>query len=59
MLPWLPLLRKDPDLRFTGRLGTLFMDARGRVRREPLWAVFSGGAPVPAVFGSAPESSRK
>ena len=59
MLPWLPLLRKDPDLRFTGRLGTLFMDARGRVRRQPLWAVFSGGAPVPAVFGSAPESSRK
>jgi outer membrane PBP1 activator LpoA protein len=61
LLPWLELMRKDPDFAFPGASGTYSID-RGRsgrvgidrggsdaggLQREPAWAVFSGGLPVP------------
>jgi outer membrane PBP1 activator LpoA protein len=47
LLPWLPLLAKDPDLQFHGNTGTLTMQAGGRLSRQPAWAQFSAGRPVP------------
>ena len=47
LLPWLPLLRKDPDLRMHGALGELFMDGSGRIHRDPVWARFERGVPAP------------
>ncbi|NOR20955.1 MAG: ABC transporter substrate-binding protein, partial [Xanthomonadales bacterium] len=47
MLPWIPLLQKDPDLWYPGQIGSLRMQADGRVYREPGWAQFSAGRPRP------------
>ena len=46
VLPWLPLLRKDPDLWFPGDIGALQMQGSGRLHRRPAWAEFSAGRPV-------------
>ncbi len=46
LLPWLPLLRKDPDLWFPGEVGTLKLQADGSFYREPAWAQFSAGEPM-------------
>jgi outer membrane PBP1 activator LpoA protein len=46
LLPWLPLLRKDPDLEFHGNTGSLSLKANGQLSREPAWARFSKGLPV-------------
>jgi len=46
LLPWLPLMRKDPDLWFPGEVGALKLQADGRLYREPAWATFSAGRPV-------------
>ncbi len=46
LLPWLPLLRRDPDLWFPGEVGALQLQADGRLYREPAWAQFSAGMPV-------------
>ena len=43
LLPWIPLMQKDPDLWFTGNVGALRLRADGRVFREPAWAKFSSG----------------
>ncbi|RPH96910.1 MAG: penicillin-binding protein activator [Lysobacterales bacterium] len=68
LLPWLELMRKDPDFAFPGASGTYSID-RGRsgrvgidrggsdgggLRREPAWAVFSGGLPVPLANPAEP-----
>jgi len=51
LLPWLELMRKDPDFAFPGASGSYSIDRGGSdgggLRREPAWAVFSGGLPVP------------
>jgi outer membrane PBP1 activator LpoA protein len=47
LLPWLPLMQKDPDLWFPGSVGSLRLQADGRLYREPAWAQFSAGRPVP------------
>ena len=47
VLPWLPLLQKDPTLGFPGATGELRMQASGHLEREPAWAQFSNGKPVP------------
>ncbi len=47
ILPWLPLMQKDPDLRFPGSAGSLQVKANGRMHREPAWAIFSAGRPRP------------
>ena len=49
LLRWLPLLQLDPDLAFPGDIGNLRLDSTGRLVRDPSWAVFSGGRPVPYV----------
>lgn len=47
LLSWLPLLRKDPDLWFSGEVGSLRLMQDGRLLREPAWAQFSAGQPEP------------
>ena len=47
ILPWLPLLQKDPDLWFPGDIGALRMQSNGNLERQPAWAQFSRGKPVP------------
>ena len=47
LLPWLPLMQKDPDLWFPGNVGALRLEANGRLYRKPAWAQFSGGQPKP------------
>ena len=47
VLPWLPLMQKDPDLWFPGDIGKLRMQADGHLQRQPVWAQFSAGQPVP------------
>ena len=46
MLPWLPLMQKDPDLWFPGDVGALRLEESGRLYRSPAWAQFSGGRPI-------------
>jgi len=46
LLPWLPLMRKDPDLWFPGEVGSLRLQADGSLYREPAWAQFSAGRPT-------------
>jgi outer membrane PBP1 activator LpoA protein len=46
LLPWLPLMRKDPDLWFPGFIGALRMQSNGQLYRQPTWAQFSAGRPV-------------
>ncbi|MGB5488569.1 MAG: penicillin-binding protein activator [Lysobacterales bacterium] len=47
VLPWLPLMQKDSDLWFQGEIGALRMQANGHLQRQPAWAQFSAGQPVP------------
>jgi outer membrane PBP1 activator LpoA protein len=47
LLPWLPLMQKDPDLEFSGNIGSLRLQANGTLLRDPAWAQFTGGQPVP------------
>lgn len=47
VLPWLPLMQKDPDLSFPGGIGGLKMQSDGHLERQPAWAQFSAGKPVP------------
>lgn len=50
LLPWLPLMRKDPDLYFEGALGSLYVGSGGQILRRPAWAQFSGGRPTPVTW---------
>lgn len=52
LLPWLPLMQKDPDLWFSGNIGALRMQADGHLQRQPSWAQFSGGRPIPYQWPS-------
>ena len=46
LLPWLPLMQKDEDLWFPGKVGSLRLQADGSLYREPAWAQFSAGSPT-------------
>jgi len=46
LLPWLPLMQKDPDLWFPGDVGALRLQPDGQLYRQPAWAQFSAGRPV-------------
>jgi len=46
ILPWLPLMQKDPDLLFPGDTGNLWRQENGTLFRQPAWAQFSAGQPV-------------
>jgi len=50
VLPWLPLLQKDPDLWYPGDVGGLRMQANGHLERQPAWAQFSDGRAVPYAW---------
>ncbi|MBT8039705.1 MAG: hypothetical protein HKO85_05470 [Xanthomonadales bacterium] len=43
LLPWLPLMHRDPGFRFTGQSGDYTDIGRGTLLREPSWAVFKNG----------------
>lgn len=47
LLPWLELMRRSPDFRFHGQSGTWRDEGNGQFVREPAWAVFENGRPVP------------
>ncbi len=47
LLPWIPLMQKDPDLWYPGSVGSLRLESDGRLYREPAWARFSSGRPRP------------
>jgi len=47
VLPWIPLMQRDPDLWFPGDVGELRMQANGHLERQPAWAQFSAGRAVP------------
>lgn len=47
ILPWLSLMRKDPDLWFPGEIGALRLQDNGHLHRQAAWAQFSAGRPVP------------
>jgi len=54
LLPWLPLMRKDPDLWFPGNVGALQLQVNGRLHRQPAWAQFSAGQPIPYQWPDNP-----
>ncbi len=47
LLPWLDLMQHDPDFRFPGASGYYRKGSGGNLLREPAFAVFRGGVPVP------------
>lgn len=47
LLPWLPLMHKDPGFHFPGQSGDYIDTGRGTLFREPAWAVFENGRPTP------------
>jgi hypothetical protein len=57
MLFWLDLMRKDHDFAFPGQSGTYRVNAAGRLEREPAWAEFEQGRPIPLTM--PPPSERQ
>lgn len=47
LLPWLDMMRRDPDFRFPGASGYYHIVPGGRLRREPAFAEFRNGLPAP------------
>jgi len=54
LLPWLALMHKDPGFVFPGQSGLYRSSNAEALRREPAWAEFRNGLPVPL---SLPESA--
>ena len=54
LLPWLPLMQKDPDLWFPGDVGPLRLQADGSLYRHPVWAQFTAGRPVSYQWPASP-----
>ena len=50
VLPLLPLLQKDEDLWYPGDIGLLKVQSNGHLERQPNWAQFSAGQPVPYTW---------
>lgn len=46
LLPWLPLMQKDTELRFPGQIGALRLQENGQIERHPAWAQFVAGTPT-------------
>jgi hypothetical protein len=53
ILPWLDMMRRDPDFRFPGASGTYRSGSSGELYREPAFALFIRGLPVPLDSTSA------
>jgi len=50
LLPWLELMQKDPDFSFPGESGYYRSRNGETLQREPAWAEFSRGRPVPLTI---------
>jgi len=46
ILPWLELMRSDPDFIFSGQSGSYRAGPGANLQREPAWAVFANGLPI-------------
>ena len=46
LLPWLELMKRDPDFDFPGASGYYGEGSEGNLDREPAFAIFRGGEPV-------------
>ena len=46
VLPWLDMMKRDPDFRFPGAAGAYRSGSAGELYREPAFAVFIRGVPV-------------
>ena len=46
LLPWLPLMHKDPDFVFPGQSGFYRSSNGEALRRQPAWAEFKAGKPA-------------
>jgi len=57
ILPWLDLMRKDPDFPFTGYSGSYESAHSANLSREPAWAVFRRGLPTPLTPEAATDAS--
>jgi len=49
ILPWIELMRSDEDFHFPGQSGSYSAGPLATLQREPGWAVFANGIPVPWV----------
>lgn len=58
ILPWLELMSQDPGFRFPGQSGDYYDLQQGTLLRQPAWAVFSNGRPVPLLRDPSIESDR-
>lgn len=47
ILPWLDLMSRNPGFAYPGAVGDLHLGTDGRLLREPVWAVFRRGRPIP------------
>jgi hypothetical protein len=47
LLPWLDMMKRDPDFRFPGASGIYRSGSSGELYREPAFALFIRGVPVP------------
>jgi outer membrane PBP1 activator LpoA protein len=47
LLPWLDMMKRDPDFRFAGASGNYRSGRDGELYREPAFALFVRGVPVP------------
>ena len=54
ILPWLDLMSRNPEFAYPGAVGDLRLDASGRLLRDPAWAVFLRGRPVPLEPSTPP-----
>jgi hypothetical protein len=54
LLRWLPMLRKDPSMVYRGDSGSLSLRPDGYLSRQPAWARFSMGNPVPYRWPEQP-----
>ena len=58
MLPWLELMRKDPNFTFPGQSGFYHSGPGPNLHREPAWAEFSRGRPV-ALKAADPQGAQR
>jgi len=56
LLPWLELMKKDPEFNFPGQSGSYRFARIDMLRREPAWAEFSRGIPVPLKNPEVPDA---
>jgi len=47
LLPWIELMKKDPSFIFPGQSGNYHSANNDMLHREPAWAEFSRGLPIP------------